>query len=57
MKSYLDEDHGGKVVFGGTIHFLNFLIFFTIYLGEVDIENKYISPTIVVDPKIESKLM
>jgi len=41
VKSYLDEDHGGKVVIG----------------GQIRAENKYIAPTIVDNPRLDSKLM
>jgi len=41
LKSYLDEDHGGKVILG----------------GEVDEKEKYIAPTLIEKPKLTSKLM
>jgi aldehyde dehydrogenase (NAD+) len=41
VKSYLDEDHGGKVVIG----------------GQIKPEEKYIAPTVVDNPRLDSKLM
>jgi len=41
LKGYLDENHGGKVILG----------------GEVNLEEKYIAPTLVETPSLESKLM
>lgn len=41
IKSYLDEKHGGKIVFG----------------GEVDIKQKYVAPTVVDSPSFNCKMM
>ena len=41
IKDYLDEDHGGKVITGGVIK----------------ADQKYIAPTLVYNPKLDSKLM
>ncbi len=41
LKSYLDEDHGGKVIVGGQVNF----------------ETRYIAPTLIDGPRLDSKLM
>lgn len=41
LKSYLDEDHGGKVLVG----------------GQVNMSERYLAPTIVDTPKLTSKMM
>mmetsp|Transcript_94330 Transcript_94330/g.131068 ORF Transcript_94330/g.131068 Transcript_94330/m.131068 type:complete len:242 (+) Transcript_94330:883-1608(+) len=41
MKSYLDENHGGKVVIG----------------GKCNIANRFVAPTIVDEPRKDSKMM
>mmetsp|Transcript_44750 Transcript_44750/g.51697 ORF Transcript_44750/g.51697 Transcript_44750/m.51697 type:complete len:527 (+) Transcript_44750:48-1628(+) len=41
LKEYLDDNHGGKIVFG----------------GEVDIKSKYVAPTVVDSPSVKSKMM
>lgn len=41
IKSYLDEEHGGKVIYG----------------GKIKPEERYIAPTLVDNPKLTSKLM
>lgn len=41
LKSYLDENHGGRVVFG----------------GQVDESQKYVAPTVIDCPNLDSKLM
>jgi aldehyde dehydrogenase (NAD+) len=41
IEKFLSEDHGGKTVCG----------------GKLDITQRYISPTIIEDPKLDSKLM
>jgi len=41
LKTYLDEDHKGKVVLG----------------GEVKINERYVSPTIIDNPSVDSQLM
>lgn len=41
LKGYLDENHGGKIVFG----------------GDVKINEKYIGPTVIDSPNVNSKLM
>lgn len=41
LKSYLDEDHGGKVIVGGQMNF----------------ETRYIAPTLIDGPRLDSKLM
>lgn len=41
LKSYLDEDHRGKVLIG----------------GRVDVDKKFIEPTVVDQPRLDSLLM
>ena len=41
LKGYLDENHGGKVLVG----------------GEVNIAERYIAPTLIDNPRLDSKLM
>ena len=41
IQSYLDEDHGGKIVLG----------------GEVKLNERYIAPTLIENPNLDSKLM
>jgi len=43
LKSYLEEDHGGTVIVGGLEH--------------VDVEQKFFPMTVVLNPKLGSKLM
>ena len=41
MQSLLKENHGGKVIFG----------------GEVDLKNRFVQPTLVLGPRMDSKMM
>jgi len=41
LKSYLDEDHGGKVLMG----------------GDVNVKEQYVAPTLIDSPSVDSKLM
>ena len=41
LKEYLEENHNGKVIIG----------------GEVRVKDKYVSPTVIDSPKLDSKLM
>ncbi len=41
LKGYLEEDHGGKIIVG----------------GQVDVKDRYVAPTIIENPKLNSKLM
>jgi len=41
MKEFLDDNHGGEVVLG----------------GKINMEELYLEPTIVLNPKMDSKMM
>ncbi len=57
LEGMINENHGGRIICGIFKYYLIILFYIFIIGGTCDVKNRYVSPTIVDNPKLDSKMM